>query len=83
MEINIECQKTDEDIAWAAVFALEWDTAVPHHQITVMAESGWLILEGEVDEPWQKSAAEMAVSRLTGVVGIRNLITVKTAVRLS
>lgn len=59
-------------------FALEWDTAVPHYQITVEAENGWLILKGEVDAPQHKSAAETAVSCLTGVEGVRNLITVNT-----
>jgi osmotically-inducible protein OsmY len=81
MERDIERQKTDEDIAWAAVFALEWDTAVPHHQITVEAEDGWLILEGKVEVDQHKLAAETAVSRLTGVIGVRNLIAVKAAVK--
>ena len=77
MEKVIEHKKTDEDIAWAAVFALKWDAAVPHHSISVMADNGWLVLEGEVESPEHKSAAEAAVSYLPGVEGVHNLIVVK------
>jgi osmotically-inducible protein OsmY len=77
MEMFIESPKTDEDIAWSAIFALRRDTAVPYRQITVMVDKCQLVLEGEVDTDQQKTAAETAVSCLPGLKDIRNLITVK------
>jgi osmotically-inducible protein OsmY len=72
--------RTDSDIALAAENALKWDVLVPHNQIKVTVDDGFLTLEGEVDQYFQKAAAEQAVSRLTGVTGVNNLIGVKPKV---
>jgi osmotically-inducible protein OsmY len=72
--------RTDEDIARAAVLALEWDTFVPHDRIKLTVENGQIVLEGEVEWLWHKKAAENALSQLTGVKGIINKITVKARV---
>ena len=81
MDIEIKLpgssERTDADIARAAENALTWDIAVPSDQIKVSVEKGFLTLEGEVDWQFQKSAAGRAVSRLTGVTGVSNYITVK------
>jgi len=73
-------ERTDADIARAAEYALEWNISVPHDQIKVIAEKGFLTLEGKVDWRFQKSAAERAVDHLTGVKGVNNRITVKPRV---
>jgi osmotically-inducible protein OsmY len=73
-------ERTDEDIARAAVNSLNWTISVPADRIKISVSKGWVALEGEVSWQFQKSAAESAVKRLTGVKGISNLITVKPQV---
>jgi osmotically-inducible protein OsmY len=73
-------QRTDADIARAALNALEWDVWVPHHRVTVTVSDGIIRLEGEVDTQYQKQAAERVIRYLTGVKGVTNLLRVKAAV---
>jgi osmotically-inducible protein OsmY len=73
-------QRTDEDIALAAVDALKSNFAVPADRIKVTVSKGWVKLEGEVEWNFQRVAAENAVRYLTGVTGVSNLITVKPRV---
>ena len=44
-------ERTDTDIAEAAVRALKSNLSVPHDKIKVTVREGWLTLEGQVD--WQ------------------------------
>jgi osmotically-inducible protein OsmY len=76
-------ERTDEDIARAAVNALEWTISVPSERIKVKVSKGWITLEGNVEWQFQKSAAEKAVRYLTGVKGVSNLIDVKPQVSKS
>ena len=69
--------RNDEDIARAALNALEWDVWVPTKLVKVKVDNGWITLEGEVDFKYQKTAAESAVRNLTGVKGVSNLINLK------
>jgi osmotically-inducible protein OsmY len=73
-------QRTDEDIAAAAVKALESNLSVPADKIKVTVSKGWVKLEGEVEWQYQKIAAENSVRYLPGVTGVSNLITVKPRV---
>jgi osmotically-inducible protein OsmY len=70
-------QRTDTDIAHAALNALKWDIQVPDDKITLTVESGWVTLKGDVDWNDRKTAAERAVRYLRGVKGISNLMVVK------
>lgn len=70
-------QKTDADIAKAAVQALEWDAFVPTGKVKVTVDDGWVTLNGEVDWQFQRLDADRVVRRLTGVKGVTNLITVR------
>ena len=70
-------QRTDADIAAAAVNALKSNISVPADKIKVTVSKGWVKLEGEVEWQYQKDAAERAVRYLAGVTGVSNLITVK------
>lgn len=70
-------QRSDTDIAHAAVNALRWDIQVPDDRIKATIEDGWIALDGEVEWQYQKWAAEGAVRNLTGVKGVTNLIAVK------
>ncbi len=82
LEVKIPgcAERTDSDLAMAAENALRWDVLVPNDQIKVTLDHGLLTLEGEVERQFQKTAAEQAVSRLTGVIGVNNLITIKPKV---
>jgi osmotically-inducible protein OsmY len=73
-------ERTDEDIAQAAVDMLRWSVLVPQDRIKVKVSKGWITLEGTVDWQYQKSAAEKAVRKLYGVLGVSNLIEVKPQV---
>jgi osmotically-inducible protein OsmY len=76
-------ERTDEDIARAAVNALNWSVAVPADRVKVKVSKGWITLEGTVDWQFQKRAAEKAVRDLVGVRGVSNLIDVKPQVKTS
>jgi osmotically-inducible protein OsmY len=69
--------RSDADIARAALDALQWNSSVPADRIKVMVNKGWVTLEGDVEWGYQKTAAEEAVRRLTGVVGVSNQVAVK------
>src|SRR3954447_15718943 len=73
-------QRTDEDIAAAAVNALKSHISVPADQIKVTVSKGWVKLEGEVEWQYQRISSENAVRYLQGVKGVSNLITVKPRV---
>lgn len=80
VRLPIDAERTDEQIATAAIEALAWDVNVPSDKIRVRVSHGWVTLEGEVEWQYQKQDAERAVRRLTGVRGVTNLITVKPRV---
>jgi osmotically-inducible protein OsmY len=80
IEIKLATERTDPDIAEAAVHALEWDAFVPSGKVQVTVSKGWVTLKGEVEWQYQKQDAERVVRRLTGVKGVTNLITVKPRV---
>jgi osmotically-inducible protein OsmY len=77
IEVKVASERTDTDIAAAAVRALEWDAAVSIDKLDVTVSKGWVTLRGEVEWRFQRQDAERVVRRLTGVNGVTNLITVK------
>jgi osmotically-inducible protein OsmY len=80
VRLSSSAERADPDIAAAAVNALKWDAFVPLDQIKVTVSKGWITLEGEVDWQYQKVDAERVVSRLAGVKGVTNFITVRPSV---
>lgn len=76
-------ERTDEDIAKAAVAALDGSIMVPAKRIKVKVSNGWVTLEGSVDWRFQKRAAESAMRDLIGVRGVINLVEVKPRVSTS
>ena len=76
-------ERTDTDIAQAAVAALQWNSLVPAKNITVTVAKGWVTLNGTVDWQYQKEAAATAVRFLTGVKGVSNTILLKPTVKSS
>lgn len=73
-------ERDDADIAEAAVNALEWNVMVPEKKIKVEVQNGMVILTGEVDWEYQRSAAHNAVCCLIGVKGVTNELSVKPSV---
>ncbi len=73
-------ERTDADIAAAAVSGLEWDAILSTEKVKVTVSKGWVTLDGEVEWQYQKADAERVVRRLKGVKGVTNLITVKPTV---
>jgi osmotically-inducible protein OsmY len=76
VRLPIASERTDADIAAAAMRALEWDALVPVDKVRVTVSKGWVTLDGQVEWRYQRDDAERVVRRLIGVRGITNLITV-------
>ena len=70
-------ERTDTDIAEAAVGALKAHDSVPDEQIQVTVRDAWVTLDGSVEWEHQRAAAENCVRYLTGVTGVSNAITIK------
>src|SRR6266436_3510338 len=65
IEVRLATERTDADIAAAAVHALEWDAFVPSDKVNVTVSKGWVTLKGEIEWQYQKEDAESVVRRLT------------------
>ena len=74
VNLNPESQRSDREIAEAAVSALKSNVAVPLEAIKVIVNDACVTLEGKVMMWYQKNAAENAVRNLWGVRSIRNRI---------
>lgn len=69
-------QRTDQEIAEAAAWALRWNVAVPENAVKLTVDDGWVTLFGTVAWQFERLAAEQAVRDFVGIRGITNLITV-------
>ncbi|HVW94146.1 MAG TPA: BON domain-containing protein [Devosia sp.] len=67
----------DDEIAARAVRIIDWDTTIPDDAVQVKVQNGWVTLSGEVNWGFERAAAEQAVQKLGGVLGIANAITVR------
>jgi osmotically-inducible protein OsmY len=70
-------ERTDEEIAAAAVRAIEADAPLGGKNVQIAVDSGWITVRGDVDWNFQKEDAERVLRRLWGVKGVTNLTTVK------
>jgi osmotically-inducible protein OsmY len=70
-------ERTDEEIALAAVRTLTWDVDVPASEIQVTVSHGWVTLKGTVNVVFQRNAAFRDVRHLVGVRGVSNLLEVR------
>lgn len=73
--------RTDTEIAQAAVSALNWNTVVPRDRVTVTVTSGRVTLSGTASWNFQKDAAARTVRDLMGVKGVTNTIIVQPQVK--
>ena len=77
IEVRTIGERTDTDIAAAAVHAIKWDASLPADKVQVTVDKGWVTLKGELEWQYQKQEAERVIRRLWGVKGVSNLITLK------
>lgn len=70
-------ERTDTELAHAAVTVMQWHVQVPDDCVRVTVRDAWITLEGEVEWQYQREAAERCMHGLTGVRGVTNLIVMK------
>ena len=71
-------RREDDEIRGAALQNLIWDAELPSDSIDVKVQDGWVTLKGDVSFQFQSDAAYDDVSKLYGVAGVTNEITVMT-----
>lgn len=82
IEVNIGPghKKTDAELAQAALNALKWNVLVPDDKIKVKVENSWVTAEGTVDWVYQQNAVRDALSNITGIKGLSNLVKIQPKV---
>jgi osmotically-inducible protein OsmY len=73
-------QRPDPEIVRDAVSALKTELPYSADNIKVIAQNGWLTLEGVVEWNYARDRAASAVRRARGVKGVTNSITLKPKV---
>lgn len=76
IEVRVPSDKKhhDDEIAQRAISILNWDSAVPANAIQVKVQHGFVTLSGQVNWHYQRTAAEAAMRKLSGVIGVINHI---------
>ena len=77
VRLPIGSERTDAEIAAAALHALAANAVLEAEDIAVTVSDGIVLLKGAVDRSYQKHDAEQAVRDLWGVRGVTNLIVVR------
>lgn len=78
IEVRLPSEKklADDEIAARAAQIVSFDSALPQGIIQATVHQGWVTLTGKVGRYFEKTAAEHAVRKLTGVTGLTNKIEV-------
>lgn len=76
VRLHMASERTDSDLALAALDALKHDAAIPTEKLDVAVSHGYVTLKGEVEWPFQREAAERVVHRLPGIKGVTNWVTI-------
>ncbi len=76
LHTHTSAERTDSDLALAALYALKWDAAIQADKLDVTVSHGYMTLKGEVEWPFQREAAERAIRRLAGIRGVTNWVAV-------
>jgi osmotically-inducible protein OsmY len=82
IEIRFPYDPTTSDgaIAAAVLERLAWNAAIPPNAVKVHVEQGWVTLSGEVNNWFQRDAAEQDVRPLKGITGVTDHITLNANV---
>jgi osmotically-inducible protein OsmY len=70
-------KRADDEIAEEVAHLRSWGTEIPD-SVAAQVRGGRVILHGQVESQFQRTAAVRAVRQLTGVRGVDNLITVES-----
>jgi osmotically-inducible protein OsmY len=72
-----ELKTSDAEIAERIIELFKWDVGIPAEKISVKVERHWVTLSGTVEWHYQRELARRAAGRVTGVLGVSNLIAVR------
>ena len=67
----------DDEIARRAADLLMWNTSVPKDSVKVKVAEGYVTLMGTVEWNYQRNAAQLAVSGMSGVKSVSNQIGIR------
>jgi osmotically-inducible protein OsmY len=81
VHLPVSFERTDTEVAQAAVNALKWNSILPGNGITVSVTDGWITLKGNVEWQYQRDAAARSVRDLYGVKGVTNEVSVRPRVK--
>ncbi|MFM0326502.1 BON domain-containing protein [Caballeronia glebae] len=76
VELPPDARRTDAALASDVHTALKWEACVPADAIDVSVAHGCVTLTGEIPWSFQRTLAEHAVARLSGITGVVNLLRV-------
>ena len=71
---------SDDEIARRILDVFAWDVTIPKDKVIVKVEKGYVTLTGTLDWYYQKDAARKAAGRISGVLGVNNLIKIGNSV---
>jgi osmotically-inducible protein OsmY len=80
VRLPIDTERSDADIAAAAIERLAWNASVPKDSVSVRVEQGWVTLTGQVEWWYQKDAVAQDIRPLLGVRGVSNQTTIRPRV---
>jgi hyperosmotically inducible protein len=72
---------TDDELAHRALNILRWDNSVPNDRIRLTVRGSVVTLSGDVPWQFQRTAAEDAIRRLSGVKDVLNNILIRPGVQ--
>jgi osmotically-inducible protein OsmY len=77
VKLPTSAQRSDTELAQAALDALALNSSVPAGDIKVTVQGGWVTVSGQVSFWHQKQAVETTLRQLRGVMGLLNDIQLK------
>ena len=78
-----EHRVTDEGLAERIANVLKWNVSLPGKEINAEVKDGIVTLRGEVDRHYQRTNIHKNIEHVGGVVGVVDLITLKSQVTAS
>ncbi|WP_010301854.1 BON domain-containing protein [Candidatus Odyssella thessalonicensis] len=85
LQVNLgeSFKRSDEEIAEAAIRAIDWDATIPSGRVTITVEHGIITLTGDVEYQYQRERASQDVKYIYGVKNVVNNITLKPTLTIN
>lgn len=77
IRLPIHFNRSDDEIAAAALSRLSWDSSIPKDAVKVRVENGYVTLTGQVDWHYQLESATSIIRSMGGVTGVANQLSIK------